>query len=60
MSPSGDASILSVKPVPGPLVLVRTRLAPTSNSLETFVVTEGVAEVELLPVAAAIASRGDV
>src|ERR1700693_5571557 len=58
MSPSGLVIKRWMKPLPGPLVLVQTTLAPTRRSLAFLVSTAPLLVAALLPVAAALTSRG--
>src|ERR1700733_4461277 len=57
MSPSGEVIKRLVAPVPGPVVAVQTRLAPTRRSLAFLVITAPLLAAALLPVAAALTSR---
>ena len=58
MSPSGEVSIRLVKPLPGPLVMVATMLAPKIKSVAFVVVAEPLLLVVLLPLFAAVTSTG--
>ena len=58
MSPSGEVSNRLVKPLPGPLVEVRTRFAPNSKSIGLVVLTNPLLLVPLLPVLVALTSTG--
>ena len=49
MSPSGLVSIRWVKPLPAPVVIVETMLAPTSRSVAFLVVTVPLLLAALLP-----------
>src|ERR1700692_1691426 len=47
-----------VNPLPGPAVVVQTRLAPTNRSLAFLVITAPLLLIRLLPVAAELTSSG--
>src|ERR1700680_988758 len=58
MSPSGLVSSRWVNPLPGPVVLVQTMLAPTNRSTALVVIMALLLLVALSPVAAALTSSG--
>jgi hypothetical protein len=58
MSPSGVVSSRLLNPLPAPLVLVWTRLAPKSRSVALVVVTAALLLLALVPEFAAVTSTG--
>ena len=58
MSPSDAVSNRLVKPLPGPVVEVRTRFAPNSKSIGLVVLTDPLLLVPLFPVLVAVTSTG--
>src|SRR5215467_7690375 len=58
MSPSGEVSNRLVKPLPGPVVVVCTMLAPKIRSVALVVATEPLLLLALLPLLAAVTSTG--